>query len=337
VATRREQDAATGEVLGGSSLLGVALTIVRMAEERPKPDAEREPGYQERDWQRAEQRFMAMQKSYAREIDRATFAYHLGRAVALAPADRPAVLDLVIGKKHDQKAIDRTLHRLYATTSLEDAETRVRLYRTATLAELKKSKDPFIKLALAVRPLQKEMEERRERIGGAMALFRPLYVTALREMRGGLLAPDANSTLRVTYGTVKPPVGGGGRGFTTVSEMVAKVTGVDPFDAPARVVEAAKAQTFGPYADAALGELPVDFMSDVDTTNGNSGSPTLNRKGEIVGLLFDGTYDSVASDWMWLDKKTRSIHVDLRYVLWIMDAVDGADALLVEMGVRPSL
>jgi S1-C subfamily serine protease len=89
----------------------------------------------------------------------------------------------------------------------------------------------------------------------------------------------------------------------------------------------------GPYADARLGDVPVDFLADLHITGGNSGSATLNAKGELVGLAFDGNYEAMASDWLFQPSIARSIHVDLRYVLWILDAVDGADALLEELGV----
>ena len=79
--------------------------------------------------------------------------------------------------------------------------------------------------------------------------------------------------------------------------------------------------------------MPVDFLSDVDTTGGNSGSPTLNAKGELCGLLFDGTYESLGSDFVVDPNITRSIHVDSVYMLWMMDAVDGAHNLLQEMGL----
>jgi hypothetical protein len=82
-----------------------------------------------------------------------------------------------------------------------------------------------------------------------------------------------------------------------------------------------------------LGSVPVDYLSNVDTTGGNSGSPTLNGRGELVGLLFDGVWESIISDWDFLPARTRSIHVDIRYALWVMSEVDHADRLLREMGV----
>jgi hypothetical protein len=81
----------------------------------------------------------------------------------------------------------------------------------------------------------------------------------------------------------------------------------------------------------------VDFLADLQITGGNSGSATLNAKGEITGLVFDGNYEALASDWLFKPELTRSIHVDIRYVLWLLDAVDGGDHLLREMGAAPSV
>jgi hypothetical protein len=181
----------------------------------------------------------------------------------------------------------------------------------------------------------KAFEERNERWAGDRLLLAPKYAVAMREALEGALAPDANLTLRVTYGTVKRR--GNGRPFTVVSEIPKKDKGEEPFDAPRALLDAVKAKQFGPYADAALGEVPVDYLSDVDTTGGNSGSPTLNDKGELIGLLFDGTIESVSSDVVFDPVITRSIHTDIRYVLWVMDLIDGADHLLTEMSVTPSL
>jgi hypothetical protein len=159
-------------------------------------------------------------------------------------------------------------------------------------------------------------------------------------MEGREIAPDANGTLRITYGTVRgytpkpgaepyPP-------FTVLSEVVKKHTGKEPFDAPKGLLDAAKSGRFGSYVDPILGEVPVDFVSDLHITGGNSGSATLNAKGEFVGLCFDGNYEALASDWQFQPKITRSIHVDLRYLLWNLDVVEGAAHLVREMGKTPS-
>jgi len=151
---------------------------------------------------------------------------------------------------------------------------------------------------------------------------------------GGELAADANGTLRVTFGTVRadaaPPAGTGTPAFTTLSQMVNKHTGAEPFDVPESVLAAARAGRFGGYVDPALGEVPVNFLSNATITNGSSGSATLDGRGKLVGLAFDGTYTSVASDWLDLPEN-RAIHVDARYVLWLLSEVEHAQELLREL------
>lgn len=151
-----------------------------------------------------------------------------------------------------------------------------------------------------------------------------------------MLYPDANGSLRFTYGKVTPKRRDGmaWSAFTTAEGIVEKQTGREPFDAPKRTIERIQATDYGPYAAAELGTLPVNFLGTVDITNGNSGSATLNARGEFAGLVFDGTIEGIISDW-WFDPAiTRSIHVDSRYMLWTMDKVDGASRLMEEMGVR---
>jgi hypothetical protein len=338
----RDQDAALDQVYQMVNLVRSAGTIVRMAEERPKPDAERDPGFQERNWQRHEQMETAQQKRYDQAMDRALFKLALQRAARAPEKDRAPFVAMVLGKGEVTDArIDKALEALYKDTKLEELDTRVKLFKTAKLADLKKSKDPLMQLALKLRPLQKAMDDRDDAFTGALAVIRPRYIAMLQNWSPGPLAPDANGTLRVTYGTVrgyKPtadaPIY---RPFTTLSEMVKKHTGKEPFNAPAPVLAAFNAKKFGSYVSADLGEVPVDFLSDLDITGGNSGSATLNSRGELVGLAFDGNYESMASDWLFMPSITRTIHVDLRYVLWLLDAVYGGDHLVKEMGGASSV
>lgn len=145
----------------------------------------------------------------------------------------------------------------------------------------------------------------------------------------------------MTYGTIRgyspSPDAAPYRPFTTTSGMVAKHTGEHPFIAPPTVLAALERGDKGNYTDPELGDLPLNFLADLDITGGNSGSASLDAQGNLVGLVFDGNYEAMASDWMFMPELTRSIHVDFRYVMWMMDAVDGADHLLREMGVEPSV
>jgi hypothetical protein len=335
----REQDAELGEMNRLVALYGAAATIVRMAEERAK----RDPAYQERNWERMAQDQVTLQKRYDRAIDRALLKLALQRALRLGEKERPAFVEAILGKdrKPTDASIEKAIAKVYDKTGLEDEKTRVALLKTATTADLKKSRDPLVKLALALRPAHKAQEDREKAAAGAMLLLRPKYVAALQEMDPQKpIAPDANGTLRVTFGTVrgyKPtPDAPEYRPFTLLSEMVKKNKGAAPFDVPPNLLDAVKANRFGTYLDTSLGEVPVDFLSDLDITGGNSGSATINGRGEIVGLAFDGNYESMASDWIFQPGITRTIHVDIRYVEWLMDAVYPAQHILKEMGATPA-
>lgn len=327
------------ELSRASALLNRAQLIVGAAEAREKGE-----GPSKDDIARATTTLDEDHKSYARELDRAVLRLHIRRATELPSEQQPEALKLFVKPESaiDDAAIDKALDDLYEKTKLEDPKQVIKLYSTAKLATLKKSKDPFIVLALALAPMIEAADKLEEQRAGKMALLRPRYIAALREFaesKGEVLAPDANSTLRITYGTVRGYSSGGTdyEPFTTASQMLAKHTGEDPFDLPEGVRTAITAKNFGPYVDPELGELPIDFLADLDITGGNSGSPTLNARGELIGLVFDGNYESMASDWVFMPDITRSIHVDIRSVLWVMDAVDGADHLLTEMGVAPSI
>jgi hypothetical protein len=325
--------------------VSTALSFTRWADERTKKDADRKPGYQDRDMPRAMAGQKQFARTYDRTLDRADFRLSLVRALQLPEADRPWLATLLgtkKGQKIDEAFIDKTLDAWYKAQTLEDDKVRMDLLSKGTMAQLKASKDPFVQAAERVYPLVRAQEKKDDARIGELMLVTPLYMDALKQTLGGALAPDANSTLRITYGTVKSlhpqsheqadwP-------FTVASQILAKDTGKEPFNSPKKLLDAIKAKKFGPYADPTLGnDLPIDFESDLDITGGNSGSPTVNSKGELVGLAFDGNKEGLASDAVFDGKTTRTIHVDARYMIWTMDLLDGADHLIKEMGLEPKL
>ncbi len=155
------------------------------------------------------------------------------------------------------------------------------------------------------------------------------YEAAILEMRKGTYPPDANGTIRFTYG---PVLGYQPRDAvlylpqTTVKGVIEKDTGVFPFKVPAKIKDLWNARDFGPYADARLKDVPACFLNTTNVTGGNSGSPTFNAKGEQIGIIFDMTYESVIGDYYILPELQRSISVDVRYILWVTDKFSGATA-----------
>jgi hypothetical protein len=344
----RERDATLQALYFNSSLLGSARSLRRLAEERLKPDAEREAEYQQRNWERLRESQERLQRTLDLGADRALLRYALLEAAALPQSQRIEALDTIIGltaglTEAEAKAkVDGWLVTLYGTPSkLADPKARLALF-DGKPEEVLAAKDPFLDLAAALGPLDKQVRDATKARSGAMSRLGPVYMQAMLDKAGGLVAPDANSTLRVPFGTVEGVSPQDGLFYlpqTTLQGVVAKAKKGDPeFDAPPALLAAAAkvlATGKGPYVDAKLGDVPVDFLADLDITGGNSGSAVLNGRGKLVGLAFDGTYESNASDLLFDPVNTRSIQVDIRYVLWVTSQISGATRVMEELGVKP--
>ncbi|HEY0955161.1 MAG TPA: S46 family peptidase [Roseateles sp.] len=328
------------------ALLNAARQLYQVAQERAKPDAERKSGYQDRDLPRLKAAQQSLDRRYDEQTDKRLVSHFLVAYLA-QPADTLNAAWLgALGLKagQDQAAVRAQVDKLYAASKLSDTASRM-AWMDKDVAAFKASDDAFIKAAVALYDDDQRRETRDKELGGKL---QKAYAGVQQAMidyhasRGEAVYPDANSTLRISYGKVQGrEVGRDGeswKAFTTLRGIVAKHKGPDEaggeFNAPAEQLAAIKARNFGPYYVKGLDSVPVNFLSTLDTTGGNSGSPVLNKKAELVGLLFDGTLDAVISDWDFNPKMVRSISVDSRYMLWQMSTVDKTTRLLEEMGIK---
>ena len=321
-------------------LLNTARTLYRLAIESQKPDAERKSGYQTRDLPRIQSSVAALTRSYDEKVDKALVLHHLAKYAAQPKADRNANWDAAIGIKDGMSVaeLQAAIDKLYAGGKLGDAAVR-KAWLDKKQEDFKASDDSFIKAAVALYDVAMKEEAEEEELAGSLQQAYSSYMKAkiaYLKTKGQAVYPDANSTLRVTFGNIAGrPWGADGTtwtAFTTVNGVVAKATGQGEFNAPKAQLDAIKAKNFGNYVDTKLKTVPVNFLGTLDITGGNSGSAALNAKGELIGLAFDGTLDSIISDWDYNKANTRDIQVDLRYMLWNMKHVDHADNLLKEMG-----
>jgi hypothetical protein len=155
---------------------------------------------------------------------------------------------------------------------------------------------------------------------------------------GKAFYPDANFTMRMSYGQVKSYKPRDGVSYDYICTMNGVMEKYKPgdyeFDLPKNLVEAVRKKDFGAYADPKRGDLVVGFITTNDITGGNSGSPVINGKGELIGLAFDGNYEALSHKIAFDKDLNRTICVDIRYVLWCIEKLGGARHLINELALR---
>ena len=205
------------------------------------------------------------------------------------------------------------------------------LYGPRTM-EYRPERDDVLALASALRDARNEASARAAAFAARIDRLRLLYQQGMAEMKGTTPYPDANLTLRFTYGNVK---GYNSREaefrspFTTIRGMLEKDTGVMPFDAPQRIKDLQAAGDFGRFGSG--GSVVVNFISTTDIIGGNSGSPIFNGAGEQVGIVFDSNFEGLGNDFYYDPDKNRTISVDIRFVLFVTEKFGGAGWILDEM------
>lgn len=336
-----ERELILGTLQSSSTMLRFGYALYEGTQELQKPDLERESPYMERNLNATKQSLKQAALNYYEPTDRIFLREMLLRAAKL-PSEQsiPGIAGLLKeGAPKEgtpEKSIDKFLQAAYAKSKL--AEEKFLLDALAQKPEqIAKLKDPFIEFARALYPSFKQLRETRQSRDGALS---KLYAQ-LTDIKQLFLAtdfiPDANRTLRLTFGRVRgyrPADAMYYHPVTTLKGVMEKTTGVEPFDTPQKLIDLYNAKDFGQFKLAQSGEVPVALLYNLDTTGGNSGSAVLNANGEIVGVNFDRAFEATINDYAWSEDYSRSIAVDIRYVLWVTQKFAGAQHLLDEMNVR---
>ena len=310
-----------------SQLMSFAFTLYDSAVERQKTDLERETPYMDRNIDLTRRRLLLAVKDYHAATDRiiATELHRRIRTHGEKTKDIAALLPA-----------ENEIAALYDKTKLGDPEF-IQGCLEKTPEQLAALNDPALAAIIELYPKYLQLREQAKSRAGKLDQLYGNLVTVKQQFLQQKFVPDANATLRLTYGHIKgysPEDAVYKSPITTLGGAVAKATGVEPFVMPRSIIEKHKARDFGQFMHPKLNDVPTAILYDTDTTGGNSGSPILNGDGKLVGVNFDRAFEATINDFAWNESYSRSIGVDIRYALWITGKVFGANHLLKEMGVQ---
>jgi hypothetical protein len=336
-----QRDLIVQQLAQASGLLDIAMFAQMLAAEKEKPEAERNPALvSPTAVQRAQSRIAAVFAERNPTVEREMFVYLLHKAAELPAGQKIEVIEKRFGNLQGdaRQRAEEDFARAVIDSQRFSTPESVSGLLNLTAAQLREMREPLFDFASEMGALVQQSQAQTRVFNATVQQWRPLLVEGMSEMRGGAKPyPDANRTLRFTYGEVKGYVPREAMiftPFTTLSGVVEKDTGREPFDVPEKLKQLYRARNFGPYAIENGANVPVNFLSTTDIIGGNSGSPILNGRGEQVGIVFDSNYEGLGNDFFYNEARGRTISVDIRYVLFLTERFGDAGYILKEMEIR---
>lgn len=330
---------AIGELFGSGDLAGALQFAYARALDKEKPANERNPQLSDAALPQITNQLGEGWKEREAESEAKLLATALTGLADLPNNQKFAYAENLFGGKSGEAR--RQAEREFAEKAVANSKFKsfdeVKKLLSLSALELRATDDPLLKLIAAAADESAPFAKRQARFNSEVVRLRPKYIAAMLEMRKSPYYPDANFTLRFTYGEVKgykPRDAVSYDWQTSLSGVLEKDTGEEPFNVPAALKDLAKKKDFGSYVDSRLNDVPVNFLATTDITGGNSGSPMMNGKGEIIGLVFDGNFEGLAGDYAFDGALNRTLAVDIRYVLFVTEKMAGANYLFNEMQIK---
>ncbi|MEC7987082.1 MAG: S46 family peptidase, partial [Myxococcota bacterium] len=308
-----------------ADLLYAAQSSYSWALERKKKDADRLPGYQNHNKIQFVSRIRTQDQRLYLPADKDLLRYML---------QRPEVQSLPSLQEWIQKqgGVNPSISRLFSSLDILDTQTQLRLLDEPS-EHFESSKNPWLELSVRVETLRRQLQAQQKEETERQEKLRLILVEGKEKANPLHFYPDADHSIRVGYGHVRgyrPKDALVYESQTTVAGQIEKL-GPPPFDLPPHIVEQAAFRSQSPHIAPELNDIPCNFSTDLDISNGSSGSATLNAKGEWVGMVFDGNEGSMSNRWLYHPRFSRAIHVDVRYMLWYMETTATAQWIVREL------
>lgn len=326
------------QIYTSTNLLTVAKNINTFKTALNAQPAAQKQEYFDQNIQKLKQTLSTTYDSFDIDADRTILKRMLEDAAQFNAIQKVTAVNKITSKgANSNDAIDKYIENLFELSKLKEAS-----YVLNTLLQSPKSisayNDGLLLFEDDIAKQINDLKPEKDRRDGLLNKLMGDYVNIKEKFLNKDFIPDANSTLRLTYGYVKGYWAADAsymRPYTTIKGILEKgATGNPDFSYPEQIKALWNAKDFGPYAKKELNDVPLSFLYNMDTTGGNSGSPIMNAYGELVGVNFDRAYGATINDYAWNDSYSRSIGVDIRYVLWVASKIDKADFLVKEMGVK---
>ncbi|ETZ22630.1 S46 family peptidase [Pedobacter sp. V48] len=336
--TDAQRDLWFTQIYSSTNLLTVAKNINAFKTALKAQPAAQKQDFFDQNIQKLKQTLSSTYESYDIDADRKIFKKMLEDASQFSPIQKVTAVNKITSKgANSNDVIDQYVESVFEVSKLKEAN-----YVLNVLLQSPKSistyNDGLLLFEDDIAKQINELKPEKDRRDGLLNKLMGDYVNIKEKFLNKDFIPDANSTLRLTYGYVKgywPADASYMRPYTTIKGILEKgATGNPEFAYPEQIKALWNAKDFGLYAKKDLNDVPVSFLYNMDTTGGNSGSPIMNAYGELVGVNFDRAFGATINDYAWNDSYSRSIGVDIRYILWVASKIDKADFLVKEMGIR---
>ena len=318
-----------------TNLYRLGEIFVVYKEQIQKPDTDREDIYRQKNFQKLTGRIKSLYRDLYPDLERQIMKKILNDGIEHEEISSLQPFAVFARSMSPANRVNSFVDYIYNSTFLKDQDKYFELLQNDKI-NISDLNDPFINFSKQMEDIQKRYNERNENRENKLNLLLSDLSDVKKMWLRKSLVPDANRTLRLTYGYIKgysPSDAVYCEPITSLKGVIEKGKESADYKLSEKLVELYEKKDFGQFADDQLKDVPVDILYNTDTSGGNSGSPVMDAYGQLIGVNFDRPFEATVNDYAWSPEYSRSIGVDIRYVLWVTQKVGGAGFLLKEMGI----